>query len=632
MAQHDYIISNQTFPNTRADLNNALQAIATNNSGSSAPTTLYAGQFWLDTNTPSSTTWSLYIHDGSDNILFAEIDTSANTVNFTDSALDVVTDTTPQLGGNLDTNGNNINFGNNDKANFGASNELQIYKATGGNSYIQETGTSNLRICGTEVFLRDGADTENLAIFRTNGANELYYDNSKKLETTSGGVDVTGTVTTDGLNVSGTSTLTGDVSVSGELNMTGTGTSPLDYAGTAISARWLNSSPVFESIFSATREGDISLYHNGSKKLETTSTGVVISGVDDSNNLIVGNNNTNFAVYTDGTVGEIRLKAEDGSGSNFAKFMTFYTSSAGSVASERMRIDSSGNVLVGKTSADSGGSVGTELLSGRMFLRRSGGAPLIVDRDTSDGDIILLRRAGTTNGVIGIADNDLFIGKTDGGNDNFLRFGFSSYQLIPCTSTGAVNDDVMDLGTTSSRFDNIFATNGTIQTSDQNEKQSIQSLTASEMAVAQRISKLFKTFKWNSAVEEKGDSARTHTGIIAQDVQQTFADEGLDASNYGMFISQTWWEKEISDDAVAPQEAVYETQTDEEGNEIQVLVQEAVEGQDAYTYMDTKEEATEGYTEKTRLGIRYPELLSFVSSAFEQRLTDIETRLTTLET
>jgi hypothetical protein len=267
---------------------------------------------------------------------------------------------------------------------------------------------------------------------------------------------------------------------------------------------------------------------------------------------------------------------------------------------------------VGKTSADSGGSVGTELLSGRMFLRRSGGAPLIVDRDTSDGDIILLRRAGTTNGVIGIADNDLFIGKTDGGNDNFLRFGFSSYQLIPCTSTGAVNDDVMDLGTTSSRFDNIFATNGTIQTSDQNEKQSIQSLTASEMAVAQRISKLFKTFKWNSAVEEKGDSARTHTGIIAQDVQQTFADEGLDASNYGMFISQTWWEKEISVDAVAPQEAV--------------------EGQDAYTYMDTKEEATEGYTEKTRLGIRYPELLSFVSSAFEQRLTDIETRLTTLET
>jgi hypothetical protein len=92
MAQHDYIISNQTFPNTRADINNVLQAIATNNTGTSAPTTLYAGQFWIDT---TATTWVLYIHDGTDNIQFAQIDTSANTVNFIDSALasDVVIST-----------------------------------------------------------------------------------------------------------------------------------------------------------------------------------------------------------------------------------------------------------------------------------------------------------------------------------------------------------------------------------------------------------------------------------------------------------------------------------------------------------------------------------------------------------
>ena len=105
MAQADYIISNQTFPNTRADINSHLQAIATNNSGTSAPTTQYAGQFWIDT---TSSTWTLYIHDGSDDIQFATIDTSANTVNFTDSALDVVTDTSPQLGGNLDLNSNDI--------------------------------------------------------------------------------------------------------------------------------------------------------------------------------------------------------------------------------------------------------------------------------------------------------------------------------------------------------------------------------------------------------------------------------------------------------------------------------------------------------------------------------------------
>ncbi len=92
MAHHDYTIANQGFPATRSDLNNVLQAIATNNTGTSAPSTLYAGQFWIDT---TATTWVLYIHDGTDNIQFAQIDTSANTVNFIDSALanDVVINT-----------------------------------------------------------------------------------------------------------------------------------------------------------------------------------------------------------------------------------------------------------------------------------------------------------------------------------------------------------------------------------------------------------------------------------------------------------------------------------------------------------------------------------------------------------
>lgn len=49
MANHDYVIDNQTTPAFRSDLNNALQAIATSNSGASAPSTTYAGMIWLDT-------------------------------------------------------------------------------------------------------------------------------------------------------------------------------------------------------------------------------------------------------------------------------------------------------------------------------------------------------------------------------------------------------------------------------------------------------------------------------------------------------------------------------------------------------------------------------------------------------
>ena len=125
------------------------------------------------------------------------------------------------------------------------------------------------------------------------------------------------------------------------------------------------------------------------------------------------------------------------------------------------------------------------------------------------------------------------------------------------------------------------------------------------MNVAKRLSSLIKTFKWNSAVEKKGDNARTHIGIIAQDVQQAFTDEGLDVGNYALFISDTWWEKEIS--------------------------VEATEEEDAYTYIDTKEEATDGYTERTRLGVRYPELLSFIQAYNDQRFTELEARITTLE-
>lgn len=51
MAQHDYVIANDTAANVRADINSALAAIASNNSGATAPATTYANQWWYDTST-----------------------------------------------------------------------------------------------------------------------------------------------------------------------------------------------------------------------------------------------------------------------------------------------------------------------------------------------------------------------------------------------------------------------------------------------------------------------------------------------------------------------------------------------------------------------------------------------------
>lgn len=105
MATHDYNIANQGFPAFRSDLNNALSAIVSNNSNSSAPSTTYAYQWWYDV---STTTLKFRNADNDAWISFATFDMANDTVNLVDSAIDVVTDTSPQLGGDLDVNSNSF--------------------------------------------------------------------------------------------------------------------------------------------------------------------------------------------------------------------------------------------------------------------------------------------------------------------------------------------------------------------------------------------------------------------------------------------------------------------------------------------------------------------------------------------
>jgi hypothetical protein len=87
MAQHDYNIANQGFPAFRSDLNNALSAIQTTNSGTSRPSGAVAGQLWLDTTSATSPTLKYY--DGADDISLATIDHTANTVNWLDSTVSI---------------------------------------------------------------------------------------------------------------------------------------------------------------------------------------------------------------------------------------------------------------------------------------------------------------------------------------------------------------------------------------------------------------------------------------------------------------------------------------------------------------------------------------------------------------
>lgn len=106
------------------------------------------------------------------------------------------------------------------------------------------------------------------------------------------------------------------------------------------------------------------------------------------------------------------------------------------------------------------------------------------------------------------------------------------------------SDGVFDIGSAIQRWKTIFATTGTINTSDERSKQGVRALEDKEKSVAIKLKAALRMYKFNDAVEKKGeDSARIHCGILAQEVVSIFSSEGLDASKYGLLCFDEWEEK-----------------------------------------------------------------------------------------
>ena len=328
----------------------------------------------------------------------------------------------------------NVTFGDNVKAVFGADSDLQIYH-NGSDSFITDNGTGDLKISGEAQIKLGSVGGEFYATFNNNSSVNLYYDNAQKLATTSTGVDVTGTVTADGLTVD-TTTLVVDATN----DRVGIGT-----ASPATVTEIVDANPVLQIRDSNTSAGsasttirmgesgsggaienywDIKVDGANSGRLEFidnwsagggTGTRMVI---DDSGNVGIGtdspgaklevsngsdsdlvmvvrgaDNTTEYmALGVNGANGVLTAGASGAESTN----MVFRTASSGTEA-EAMRIDSSGRVLVGTSSVDgdglsikprvSGGGTTTQLLFNRANSTETGFALVFYNNSTLVGSI-----------------------------------------------------------------------------------------------------------------------------------------------------------------------------------------------------------------------------------------------------
>ena len=132
---------------------------------------------------------------------------------------------------------------------------------------------------------------------------------------------------------------------------------------------------------------------------------------------------------------------------------------SGSTITERMRIDSSGNLLVGTSNAaqfNTSTETGSQVSDGYIAVARPETVAYF-NRLSTDGDIVSFRKNGTTVGSIGTNSSGLYIGTTEG-SDSYL--GFFSNAITPSSSTGAARDDAIDLGNSFRRFKDLYLSGG----------------------------------------------------------------------------------------------------------------------------------------------------------------------------
>jgi len=390
----------------------------------------------------------------------------------------------------FDASDNALEFADSAKATFGADADLQIFHDAS-NSIIRDSGTGKLALDGSTVEVRKNDGSEVMAQFVEDGAVSLYHDNSVKLATTATGVTVTGSIAMDGLSLGDNEKVQLGAGTDLELYHDGTdsiienNTGELFIQGNNITLR---SDTSTETFIAMDKDGAVELYHDNSKKLDTDSAGINVTGqIDVSTNvnitgdldvgddvslssdaaiinlgadsevnithvadtgvtLNVENSTTNavtdllkLQVQSSGTpavgIGTgIEFSTETAAGTletggviesvttgitpTSEEFdMVFKTMSSGATAAERLKLNGSG-ATIGNINLNANAIISTNT-NGNLALTPNGTGDVQLDADTvrvgdnnanatittnGTGDLTLSTNAGTNSGVITIAD------------------------------------------------------------------------------------------------------------------------------------------------------------------------------------------------------------------------------------
>ena len=493
----------------------------------------------------------------------------------------------------------NVDLVDNQKLRLGTGNDLQIYHS-GSDSWIRDIGTGNLYLDtqGAKVAVLSNA-TETMANFIKDGAVELYFNNSKKFETTSSGVNVTDS----------------DGSVNIKLT-NNSGTAAFVYAD-GTNTGFLDSQAHF--LVKGIKDGAVELFFDNSKKFQTLTDGVKVSS-DNASLEIQGassGTSTAFAKFKGyrivgdiGRLGELQFinqrdndvqaEIEVIANGDTNSYFDFKNNNAGL---RTLRVQHDGTNLPDNMIARFGNSSDLQIYhdgsnsfavntGGQLLLRSTtgvqlgspSGEPYVIGVEngqvelyhdntkmfetTSDG--ATLQKGLTVRGVQGgeaqirieadEADNatDRFrLVATDSAGFHIQSYDGSQYDtLLKAVMNGGVElfhnnsrkfatvssgnhsygqmtfdgriypntDNAFECGLSNRRWTRINAVNGSINTSDKTEKNTI---VESDLGL-DFINKLKPiSFKWNK------DDGKTHYGLIAQDVEETIIELGKSTQDFG---------------------------------------------------------------------------------------------------